>query len=266
MEEIKNHDDDNNGKDKVEESFFTKMKRLSYELGQQTKAGIVSYYRNWRYIQDVIKPKRNAGITLPRKDIIHLKTFKTDSLYWIPLGLYSFIPFSAFGLPIYVKYLSSILPSTFSTRQMIVDRMLTTQKYRVKLAKILLGLFSRQQQDEIMNGIRIQDLNRTQLILLSRCIGIKCIELKSTKQLKQKLKDWEKEIIKDNQLIIGEGIDKLSIEELQDISYHRGIHFKNKSYNQLIDILSNSLSSTTPPLHSTSSSYCFSIISNLIDE
>ncbi|EGG24301.1 hypothetical protein DFA_06451 [Cavenderia fasciculata] len=300
------NDKDNGKEEEEEESFIDKMKKMSYELGQQTKTGIVSYYQNWRYIQEVIKPKQNAGMALLRKDIIHLKTFKIDSLYWIPLGVYLLIPFSTFGLPIYIKYLSAILPSTFSTRQMIVKRKLSNQKHRTKLAKKLFksltDKYSKNQQNQHNNNnnnsnsnntpdqqseqlqqnnnnnntttttnqederiiIRIQDLNRSHLVLLSRCIGIKWAIFMSPSQLQQKLKDWEKEVIQDNRLILREGIQKLSIEDLQDISYQRGIHFKNKTYDQLLFILSKSLSiSASPPSHS---SYCFSVISSLIQD
>ncbi|GAM17037.1 hypothetical protein SAMD00019534_002120 [Acytostelium subglobosum LB1] len=219
--------------------YYNKVKLFAQELNQQTKHGVVTYYTNWKFYKDIIRPKIMMGSSLTRPEIISMKTFKQDSLCFIPLFIYLAIPFSTFGLPLYIRHLSAILPSTFSTREMT-------------------------SRDNIQpnHKITLSDLDRGDLVLLSKCIGFKFGFLSTASSLIQTITQWEKEISHDNKMILREGIQNLSIEDLQDISYVRGIHFAGKNYDQLLQQLSTSL--ILSPAAPTHSSCALAVLNSLI--
>eukprot|EP01133_Synstelium_polycarpum_P006805 gene6805-7910_t len=240
--------------------IYDKIRKFADDLNKQAKHGVLSYYSNWRYYKDIIKPKQMMGTQLSRQESIQMKNFMADSLCFIPLFVYLSIPFSTFGLPLYIRYLSAILPSTFSTREMIIDRYAKNMERRTIAAN---NLYQRVKEREIRSQqkISLSDLDRGDIVLLYKCLGFKFTML-PTARLVDAIQVWEKEMIHDNKLILREGIQNLSIEDLQDIAYARGIHFKDKSYDQLLQQLSMSLIlSSAPPSHS---SYALAVMNSLL--
>ncbi|EFA75125.1 hypothetical protein PPL_11199 [Heterostelium album PN500] len=147
-------------------NIYGHIRKFADELNQQVKHGVIAYYTNWKFYKDIIRPKQMMGTPLSRQEIISMNNFKKDSLYFVPLFVYLCVPFSTFGLPIYIKYLSAILPSTFSTREMIVKRYLNKLKKRTKHAN---SLYERlKSRDDILPNqkITLSNLNRGDLVLL----------------------------------------------------------------------------------------------------
>ncbi|KYR00715.1 hypothetical protein DLAC_02755 [Tieghemostelium lacteum] len=232
-------------------SFLSKIKNFSDELNRQVKCGINDFNDDLFYSKYYLKTKPMNQ--LKRDELVDLQRHKKDILYFIPLFLYLCIPFSTPGLVIYFKYFARFLPSTFSDRDGITKRQISslrkTQKstadYIQTLPQKVVSAFPSNISNLHFSPIQYQSWS--QLRILSDALGYTLNFMLPKELLLHRIYSYADKLINDDLLILKENSDyirngefkNLTIEDLQDILSQRGINYQNKSYVQLQSILVN---------------------------
>ncbi|CAF1287715.1 unnamed protein product [Adineta ricciae] len=198
------------------------------------------------------------GRTLTRKERKQLIRTINDLVRLVPFSVFIIVPFLEFTLPFFLKLFPNMLPSTF---QQTSDSEQTGNNYlrlQLEIAKLLQKTMVNW-KDEFEQNVRqnqvfinkaypsidgmlqfgllfshdfsIDKLNRLQLISLCKLLRISSLGVNSYLRLKLQFKFHR--IKCDDKLIVAEGIDNLTFEELQMACQERGIYSVNIDVNYL---------------------------------
>ena len=200
------------------------------------------------------------GESLTRREKKQLVRTTSDVFRLVPFSVFIIVPFMEFTLPIFLKFFPNMLPSTFQTADDREAKIKTTLKVKLEMAKFLqqtldemslkgnghqsqtakefadffmkirtsgrgvasneeILRFSKLFEDEIT----LDSLSRAQLIALCRVLEIQPTPAGTNSLLRFQLRMRLRSLIADDKLIQKEGIDSLSIGELQAACRARGM-------------------------------------------
>ena len=249
------------------------------------------YYHGFRLLFIDIRISYNLlksllqGETLTRREKKQLVRTTGDAFRLVPFSVFIIVPFMEFTLPIFLKLFPNMLPSTFQTANEKEAKMKASLKVKLEMAKFLqqtldeMALKGRGHQsntakefaeffhkirhsgetasnDDIIrfsklfeDEITLDSLSRPQLSALCRVLEIAPIGTNNLLrfQLRMKLRS----LAADDKLIHKEGIDSLTIAELQAACRARGMRALGISEirlkSQLLQWLDLSLNEKVPP-------------------
>ncbi|EKM55902.1 uncharacterized protein PHACADRAFT_256836 [Phanerochaete carnosa HHB-10118-sp] len=196
------------------------------------------------------------GEILTRRERRQLKRTTQDLLRLVPFAVFVIVPFMEFLLPVALKLFPNMLPSTFEDKFAAEEKQRKLLRVRLEMAKFLQetmresGLqanahiigsdafkeFFRKVRitgesptaQDITNVARLFDddltldnLSRPQLVSMCRYMGINAFGTDNF--LRSTIRSRLTTIRRDDQLIDREGIDELSVSELQAACQSRGI-------------------------------------------
>lgn len=235
---------------------------------------------SWNLLMRILK-----GEALTRREKKQLVRTSSDVFRLVPFSVFIIVPFMEFTLPIFLKLFPNMLPSTFQTANEKEAKIKTSLKVKLEMAKFLqqtldemalkgnghqsntakefaeffvkirssgqhasneeILRFSKLFEDEIT----LDSLSRPQLSALCRVLEITPIGTNNLLrfQLRMKLRS----LAADDKVIQKEGIDSLSISELQSACRARGMRALGVSEirlkSQLLQWLDLSLNEKVPP-------------------
>ena len=225
------------------------------------------------------------GETLTRREKKQLVRTTSDAFRLVPFSVFIIVPFMEFTLPIFLKLFPNMLPSTFQTANEKEAKMKSSLKVKLEMAKFLqqtldeMALTGRGHQsntakefadfflkirqsgtqatnEEIIrfskwfeDEITLDSLSRPQLTALCRVLEIAPIGTNNL--LRFQLRMRLRSLAADDKLIQKEGIDSLTIPELQSACRARGMRALGVSEirlkSQLLQWLDLSLDQRVPP-------------------
>jgi len=199
------------------------------------------------------------GEALTRREKKQLVRTTSDVFRLVPFSVFIIVPFMEFTLPIFLKFFPNMLPSTFQTADDREAKIKTTLKVKLEMAKFLQQTLdemslkgnghqsqtakefadffvkirhSGQQasNEEILrfsklfeDEITLDSLSRPQLLALCRVLEIQPTPAGTNSLLRFQLRMRLRSLAADDKLIQKEGIDSLSIGELQAACRARGM-------------------------------------------
>ncbi|KAH8108178.1 LETM1-domain-containing protein [Cristinia sonorae] len=211
------------------------------------------------------------GESLTRRERRQLKRTTQDLLRLIPFAVFVIVPFMEFLLPVALKLFPNMLPSTFEDKFSAEEKQRKLLRVRLDMAKFLQetlresGLkanahimssdafkefFGKVRStgespsaQDIINVARLFDddltldnLSRPQLVSMCRYMGINAFG--TDNYLRGTVRARLLSLRRDDQLILGEGVDELSTSELQAACQSRGIRTSGVSPARLREELS----------------------------
>lgn len=232
-------------------------------LGKRIINELVHYYHGFRLLFINVGISGNLlmrvchGETLSRREKKQLITTTSDVFRLVPFSVFIIVPFMELTLPIFLKMFPNMLPSTFQTADEREAKLKATLKLKLEMAKFLQQTLdemalsagggqskvakdfaeffhrvrsSGQQasNEEILrfcklfeDEITLDSLSRPQLTALCRVLDLAPIGPNNLLcfQLRMRLR----RLAADDKLILKEGIDSLSITELQAACRARGM-------------------------------------------
>ncbi|XP_070493145.1 mitochondrial proton/calcium exchanger protein [Chironomus tepperi] len=258
---------------------------------QKIWAECVHYYHGFRLLFIDINVSRKLlwkvlnGGTLTRREHRLLIRTTSDLFRLLPFSVFIIVPFMELLLPLAIKLFPGMLPSTFESAteketkikqnlkvkiemakflQKTLDDMTVQHKgHRSEAAKQFSEFFQRVRDDglnitneEIMkfaklfeDEITLDSLSRQQLLALCRVLEVNTIGTNNLLrfQLRMKLRS----LAADDRMIQKEGIDSLTLSELQIACRNRGMRAYGMSEErlrkQLIEWINLSLNAKVPP-------------------
>ncbi|KAF9005596.1 LETM1-like protein-domain-containing protein [Cyathus striatus] len=210
------------------------------------------------------------GETLTRRERRQLKRTTQDILRLVPFAVFIVVPFMELLLPVALKLFPNMLPSTFEDKFAAEEKQRKLLRVRLDMAKFLQetlresGLkanahivgsdafkeFFRKVRStgespsvaDIINVAKLFDddltldnLSRPQLVSMSRYMGLNAFGTDNF--LRGAIRSRLTNIRRDDQLIDAEGVDELSVSELQAACQSRGIRTTGVSPARLRDEL-----------------------------
>ncbi|KAJ2802433.1 LETM1 domain-containing protein ylh47, partial [Coemansia furcata] len=186
------------------------------------------------------------GGKLTRREQRQLRRTFTDTVRLVPFLLFVVIPFAELLLPVALKLFPNMLPSTYEDKA-------TAEKKREKMQKVLPALLSATGEltegsvegtSEFLDKIRssservstndlvrvahifedeltLDNLSRPQLVSICRFMGVNAFG--TDNYLRYQITNRMRYIRADDKVINGEGIDSLSVPELQSACQSRGV-------------------------------------------
>lgn len=208
-----------------------------------------------------------SGKTLTRREYMLLIRTTGDVFRLVPFSVFIIVPFMEFLLPVFIKFFPGMLPSTFETDKDKETKARNNLKVKLEMAKFLqktLDEMDLQNKDhrseeakefsEFFQKIRISgnratpeeilkfsklfedeitldSLSRQQLTAICKVLEVSTIGTNNLLrfQLRMKLRS----LAADDRMIQKEGIDSLTLAELQAASRTRGMRSYGLSENQL---------------------------------
>jgi len=258
---------------------------------QKIWAECVHYYHGFRLLFIDINVSRKLlwkilnGGTLTRREHRLLIRTTSDMFRLLPFSVFIIVPFMELLLPIAIKLFPGMLPSTFESAteketkikqnlkvkiemakflQKTLDDMTVQHKgHRSEAAKQFSEFFQRVRDDglnitnvEIMkfaklfeDEITLDSLSRQQLLALCRVLEVNTIGTNNLLrfQLRMKLRS----LAADDRMIQKEGIDSLTLQELQIACRNRGMRAygisEERLRKQLLEWINLSLNEKVPP-------------------
>ncbi|KAJ8952880.1 hypothetical protein NQ318_006496 [Aromia moschata] len=260
-------------------------------LVQKVKDEITHYYHGFRLLFIEVKISVGLlwrvlnGKTLSRREYQLLTRTVGDVFRLIPFSVFIIVPFMELALPLFIKFFPGMLPSTFQTAKEREDKIKQGLKVKLEMAKFLQGTLDQmavQHKDrfsdsakefavwfnkvrtsgeqvsteEIMkfsklfeDELTLDSLSRSQLIALCRVLDVQTLGTNNFLrfQLRMKLRS----LAADDKMIQKEGIDSLTLPELQQACRARGMRAYGVSEQRLRSQLSQwldlSLDQKVPP-------------------
>ncbi|XP_065156322.1 mitochondrial proton/calcium exchanger protein isoform X2 [Atheta coriaria] len=236
----------------------------------------ISYGLLWRVLN---------GNTLTRREYRLLMRTVGDMFRLVPFSVFLIVPFMEFLLPFFIKFFPGMLPSTFQSATEKEDKLKQSLKVKLEMAKFLqqtLDDMSVQHKDhnsqqakefsEWFNKVRtsgeqvsneeilkfsklfqdeitLDSLSRNQLVALCRVLEVQTLGTNNLLrfQLRMKLRS----LAADDKMIQKEGVDSLSLWEVQQACRARGMRAfgvtEARLRAQLQDWLDLSLNEKVPP-------------------
>ncbi|CAH1099864.1 unnamed protein product [Psylliodes chrysocephalus] len=260
-------------------------------LRQRVWDEIVHYYHGFRLLFIDVKISSGLvwrilnGKTLSRREYSLLKRTVGDLFRLVPFSVFIIVPFMEFLLPFFIKFFPGMLPSTFQTATEKEDKMKQRLKVQLEMAKFLQGTLddmavqhkdrSSEQAKEFVNWfnkvrtsgehvsteeimrfaklfqdeITLDSLSRSQLIALCRVLEVQTLGTNNFLrfQLRMKLRS----LAADDKMIQKEGVNTLTLSEVQQACRARGMRAYGLSQDrlraQLDQWLDLSLNKKVPP-------------------
>ena len=211
--------------------------------------------------------KMTAGYELTRREYRQLQRTTADVLRLFPFAMFVLIPFAELLLPVALKIFPGLLPSTYESQadknkklaslrntRYKVAQVLTNSKQMVKLPtnlteeqvadfKDFMKKFKSSRSNEISRQqlLRVAKMFKDDLILdnsprgtliaLAKYINIR--PYGTDQILRYRIRHKMLKIKEDDRLIEDEGVDSLSLAELQQACASRGIHMFNATPGQM---------------------------------
>ncbi|RZC40036.1 LETM1 and EF-hand domain-containing protein anon-60Da, mitochondrial, partial [Asbolus verrucosus] len=225
------------------------------------------------------------GKTLSRREYRLLQRVVGDMFRLVPFSVFIIVPFLEFTLPVFIKFFPGMLPSTFQTASDKEQKLKQNLKVQLSVAKFLqetLDNMALQHKDhnsdrakefsewfhkvrtsgeqvsneEIIkfsklfeDEITIDSLSRSQLIALCRLLEVQTLGTNNFLrfQLRMKLRS----LAVDDKMIQKEGVESLTLEEVQNACKARGMRAyglsEERLRSQLRQWLDMSLNEKVPP-------------------
>lgn len=211
--------------------------------------------------------KLAGGYELTRREYRQLQRTTADVLRLFPFAMFVLIPFAELLLPVAIKIFPNLLPSTYESEVDKEKKMALLRNTRYKVAQVLsnskrmIDLPSTLSEEQIadfkdfmlkLNNSKSNEITRQQLLRVAKIFkddvildnverGVliamaKYINLKpyGTDQiLRYRIRHKMLKIKEDDRLIDEEGVDSLSLLELQQACASRGIHMYNATPGQM---------------------------------
>lgn len=260
-------------------------------IGKRIMDELKHYYHGFRLLFIDIKISWNflirllKGEALSRREKKQLVRTSADVFRLVPFSVFIIVPFMEFTLPIFLKLFPNMLPSTFQTTNEKEAKLKTSLKVKLEMAKFLqqtldemalkgsghqsktakefaeffVKIRSSGQQasnEEILrfsklfeDEITLDSLSRPQLSALCRVLEITTLGPNSL--LRFQLRMRLRSLAADDKVIQKEGIDSLTVNELQSACRARGMRALGVSEirlkSQLLQWLDLSLNEKVPP-------------------
>lgn len=260
-------------------------------LRQRVVDELVHYYHGFRLLFIDMKISAGLlwrvlnGKTLSRREYRLLIRTVGDMFRLVPFSVFIIVPFMEILLPVFIKFFPGMLPSTFQTATEREDKLKQNLKVKIEMAKFLqetlddmavqhkdhysqmakefsewfqkvrtsgeevsneeILKFSKLFQDEIT----LDSLSRSQLVALCRVLEVQTLGTNNLLrfQLRMKLRT----LAVDDKMIQKEGVDSLSLSEVQQACRARGMRAYGVSEarlrSQLKQWLDMSLNEKVPP-------------------
>ncbi|XP_045466840.1 mitochondrial proton/calcium exchanger protein [Harmonia axyridis] len=260
-------------------------------IKEKIVAELLHYYHGFRLLFIDMKISLGLvwrvlnGYTLSRREYRLLIRTTGDMFRLVPFSVFIIVPFMEFLLPVFIKFFPGMLPSTFQTASDKEDKNKKNLKVKLEMAKFLqetLDNMSLQHKDhyseeaksfaewfnrvrtsgervsneEIMkfsklfeDEITLDSLSRSQLIALCRVLEVQTLGTNNLLrfQLRMKLRS----LAADDKMIQKEGIDSLTLPEVQQACRSRGMRAygltEDRLRSQLSQWLDLSLNEKVPP-------------------
>lgn len=260
-------------------------------IKQRVWEELVHYYHGFRLLFIDINVARKLlgkvlrGKTLTRREYMLLIRTTGDVFRLVPFSVFLIVPFMEFLLPVFIKFFPGMLPSTFETAKDAEDKARKNLKVKLEMAKFLqktldemdvsnkdhkseeakefIEFFNklrtageRATPEEILrfsklfeDEITLDSLSRQQLSAICKVLEVSTLGTSNLLrfQLRMKLRS----LAADDRMIQKEGVDSLTLEELQAASRARGMRSYGLSEDQLkkqiIEWINLSLNEKVPP-------------------
>lgn len=260
-------------------------------IGQRVWAEMVHYYHGFRLLFLDINVARKlvgkvlSGKTLTRREYTLLIRTTGDVFRLVPFSVFIIVPFMELLLPVFIKFFPGMLPSTFQTAKDVEDKARKNLKVKLEMAKFLqktldemdvsnkdhrseeakefIMFFNklrtageRATPEEIMkfsklfeDEITLDSLTHEQLMACCKVLEVQTFGTPSILrfQLRMKLRN----LAADDRMIQKEGVDSLTLGEMQAASRARGMRSyglsKDQLKNQLMEWINLSLNEKVPP-------------------
>lgn len=242
-------------------------------IGQKVIDELVHYYHGFRLLFIDIKISAGLvwrllqGKTLSRREHRLLIRTVGDLFRLVPFSVFIIVPFMELLLPFFIKFFPGMLPSTFQTATEREDKIKQNLKVKLEMAKFLqetLDEMAVQHRDhnselakefsewfqkvrtsgeqvsneEIMkfsklfeDEITLDSLTRSQLVALCRLLEVQT--LGTNNLLKFQLRMKLRSLAADDKMIQKEGVDSLSLAEVQQACRSRGMRAYGVSEERL---------------------------------
>lgn len=211
--------------------------------------------------------KMTAGYELTRREYRQLQRTTADVLRLFPFAMFVLIPFAELLLPVALKLFPNLLPSTYESQADKEKKLAILRNTRYKVAQVLsnskalvklpsslteeqvadfkdfLKKLRNSQSDEISkkqlfrvakmfkDDLILDNAPRGTLIALAKYINIK--PYGTDQILRYRIRHRMLKIKEDDRLIDAEGVESLSLAELQQACASRGIHMHNATPGQM---------------------------------
>lgn len=252
---------------------------------------VLHYYHGFRLLFIDINVARKLlgkvlyGKTLTRREYMLLIRTTGDVFRLVPFSVFIIVPFMELLLPVFIKFFPGMLPSTFETAKDMEDKARKNLKVKLEMAKFLqktldemdvtskdhksqeakefIEFFNklrtageRATPEEIMkfsrlfeDEITLDSLSHQQLSACCKVLEVPSLGTNNLLrfQLRMKLRN----LAADDRMIQKEGVDSLTLGELQAASRARGMRSYGLSLdqlkNQLLEWINLSLNEKVPP-------------------
>lgn len=252
---------------------------------------LVHYYHGFRLLFIDVKISSGLvwrvlnGNTLTRREYRLLTRTVGDLFRLVPFSVFIIVPFMELLLPVFIKLFPGMLPSTFQTTIEKEGKIKQNLKVKLEMAKFLQGTLDEMSvqhkdrysdsakeflewfhkvrtsgelvsTDEIMkfsklfeDEITLDSLSRSQLIALCRVLDVQTLGTNNFLrfQLRMKLRS----LAADDKMIQKEGVDSLTLGEVQQACRARGMRAyglsEQRLRSQLTQWLDLSLNEKVPP-------------------
>ncbi|CAG8716077.1 7882_t:CDS:10 [Cetraspora pellucida] len=196
------------------------------------------------------------GQKLTRREYRQLKRTTQDLVRLVPFGVFLIVPFMEFLLPVALKLFPNMLPSTFEDKFAKEEKKRKLLKVRLEMAKFLqetiaeaalsgqnrneaakefteyfrkIRTTGEQASTEVLlriakvfeDELTLDNLSRPQLVSMCRYMNINAFGTDNF--LKYQIRNRMTAIQEDDKMIMAEGVDSLTIPELQHACQSRGI-------------------------------------------
>lgn len=260
-------------------------------IKQRVWEEVVHYYHGFRLLFIDINVARKLlgkvlrGKTLTRREYMLLIRTTGDVFRLVPFSVFIIVPFMELLLPVFIKFFPGMLPSTFETAKDMEDKARKNLKVKLEMAKFLQKTLDemdvqnkdhkseeakefieffhklrtageRATPEEILkfsklfeDEITLDSLSRQQLSAICKVLEVPTLGTSNFLrfQLRMKLRT----LAADDRMIQKEGVDTLTLGELQAASRSRGMRSYGLSEDQLkgqlIEWINLSLNEKVPP-------------------
>ncbi|CAO3580420.1 unnamed protein product [Absidia cylindrospora] len=245
-------------------------------IWQKVKAEAVHYWHGTKLlgleirISSKLIRKLLGGSRLTRREARQLRRTTSDLLQLIPFAVFLIVPFMELLLPVALKLFPNMLPSTFENKSIEDEKKRKLLKVRLEMARFLQETISetgfagsdneesakefadffrkiritgeQASTEDLLNVARrfedeltLDNLSRPQLVSMCRYMNINAFGTDNF--LRFQIRNRMRQIKSDDKVIQAEGIDALSIQELQAACASRGFRSIGTSPGRLRDEL-----------------------------
>lgn len=291
QEKEKERDAPKSGGGGGEDSALTKAVTPKRSIGQRVWAEVLHYYHGFRLLFIDINVARKLvgkilyGKTLTRREHTLLIRTTGDVFRLVPFSVFIIVPFMELLLPVFIKFFPGMLPSTFATAKDVEDKARKNLKVKLEMAKFLQKTLDemdvtnkdhrseeakefieffhklrtageRATPEEILkfsklfeDEITLDSLSHEQLVACCKVLEVNTLGTSNLLrfQLRMKLRN----LAADDRMIQKEGVESLTLGELQEASRARGMRSYGLSEvqlrNQLTEWINLSLNERVPP-------------------